>query len=136
MEELITLIDSSYRTRAEACWGCRCGGQSLAFGLGHSDIFGWVGAFSSAVFETFHDRLLDAERLHADLALLWIGCGHDDSLYQQNTRFIARMNARRAARGAHHRGRPLMAPLALVSARVRIAPVSDLAYLKFATNSL
>jgi enterochelin esterase family protein len=95
VEELITLIDSSYRTRAEACWGCRCGGQSLAFGLGHSDIFGWVGAFSSAVFETFHDRL------HADLALLWIGCGHDDFLYQQNTRFIARMNALDVQHVAH-----------------------------------
>ena len=70
-------------------------------GLGHSDIFGWVGAFSSAVFETFHDRLLDAERLHADLALLWIGCGHDDFLYQQNTRFIARMNALGVQHVAH-----------------------------------
>ena len=78
--------DSSYRTRAEACWGSRCGGQSLAFGLGHSDIFGWVGAFSSAVFETFHDRLLALGVQH--VAHITVG-GHSWPLWHSYLREFA-----------------------------------------------
>lgn len=106
VDELVGLVDSTYRTRAES--GSRAvaglsmgGGQSLAYGLERSDVFGWVGAFSSAVFEPYHDRLLDADRLNTDLSLLWIGCGRDDFLHGLNMRFIEKMNTLGVRHVAH-----------------------------------
>ena len=106
VEELVDLVDTSYRTRAESASRAVAGlsmggGQTLAYGLGRSDVFGWVGAFSSAVFEPFHDPLLDAERLNADLSLLWIGCGRDDFLYELNMRFVEKMNSLGVRHVAH-----------------------------------
>lgn len=70
------------------------GGQSLRIGLGHPDVFGWVGAFSSATPEGDLDRqfagLLAAEaRQSGAPRLIWIGVGREDFLLERNTKFHA-----------------------------------------------
>jgi enterochelin esterase-like enzyme len=60
------------------------GGQALTIGLKHTDRFGWVGGFSSALFGR-QDNLIkdDASRLR----LLWVSCGDDDRLMDASRSF-------------------------------------------------
>lgn len=107
LEELVPVIDVDYRTRVgargRAIAGLSMGGgQSLLIGLGHTNVFAWIGAFSSAVFESVHDSLLtDPNTLNQRLALLWIGCGKDDFLYELNTRFIGQLDGLGIEHTAH-----------------------------------
>lgn len=72
------------------------GGQSLAIGLRNPERFGWVGAFSSAIYasdaealaERYPEVAMDPEGVNERLRLLWIACGRDDFLLEQNQRFI------------------------------------------------
>ena len=56
------------------------GGQSLDFGLANTDVFGYVGGFSSAP-NTFAPEKLTAnpEKLKT-LHFLWVSCGDQDGL--------------------------------------------------------
>jgi enterochelin esterase-like enzyme len=57
------------------------GGQSLNFGLGNLDVFGWVGGFSSAPNTKQPQELLpDPAAARNKLKLLWISCGASDGL--------------------------------------------------------
>jgi enterochelin esterase-like enzyme len=57
------------------------GGQSLNFGLGNLDTFGWVGGFSSAPNTKPPAELLPhPDEAIKELKLLWISCGADDGL--------------------------------------------------------
>jgi len=57
------------------------GGQSLNFGLGNPDKFGWIGAFSPAPNTKTPEALLpDAAKSIQQLKLLWISCGTEDNL--------------------------------------------------------
>jgi enterochelin esterase-like enzyme len=57
------------------------GGQSLNFGLGNLDQFGWVGGFSSAPNTKAPELLVPSpEEAKKKLKLLWISCGDDDGL--------------------------------------------------------
>lgn len=57
------------------------GGQSLNFGLGNLETFGWVGGFSSAPNTKIPEALLpDPDKAKTHLKLLWISCGLDDNL--------------------------------------------------------
>ncbi len=57
------------------------GGQSLNFGLGHLDVFAWVGGFSSAPNTKPAAELIpDLEIARDKLRLLWLGCGNKDGL--------------------------------------------------------
>lgn len=71
------------------------GGQSLTVGLGNLKLFGWIGAFSSAVPpEQKLDKLLaEPKSINKRLSLLWIGCGNEDFLFQLNQKFLERLNA-------------------------------------------
>jgi enterochelin esterase-like enzyme len=71
------------------------GGQALTVGLGNLDLFGWVGAFSSAVprDEKLDELLAKPESINKQLRLLWVGCGNKDFLYQANQKFLGRLNA-------------------------------------------
>src|SRR5262249_29455693 len=63
------------------------GGQALTVGLNHSDRFQWVGGFSSAVFSpesTLASALKDPKATDSALHVLWIACGKDDFLIQNN----------------------------------------------------
>ena len=56
------------------------GGQSLNFGLGHMDVFAYVGGFSSAP---------DVEKTKAENKLLWMVCGSKDGLMYNSSRLKA-----------------------------------------------
>jgi len=57
------------------------GGQSLNFGLGHLDVFAWVGGFSSAPNTKPPAELVpDPAAARQKLKLLWLACGNKDGL--------------------------------------------------------
>ncbi|MEO8426348.1 MAG: alpha/beta hydrolase-fold protein [Verrucomicrobiota bacterium] len=85
IKDVIPLIESTYRVKANrenrAIIGLSMGGgQSLAIGLKHRELFAWVGGMSS--------YLPNAEKIitevfpnsKSNLKLLWIACGKDDRL--------------------------------------------------------
>ena len=71
------------------------GGQSLTVGLGNLDRFSWVGSFSGSVPEesAVQSAFTDATATNAQLSLLWIGCGADDSLLKRNEEFVGKLKA-------------------------------------------
>lgn len=71
------------------------GGQSLTVGLGNLKLFGWIGAFSSAVppKQKLDKLLAEPKSINKRLSLLWIGCGNEDFLFQLNQKFLERLNA-------------------------------------------
>jgi len=70
--------DREYRALAGLSMG---GGQSLNFGLGHLEIFAWVGAFSAAPNTKTPEQLVpDPVATRDQLKLLWLACGNKDGL--------------------------------------------------------
>jgi enterochelin esterase-like enzyme len=101
INDLIPLIELRYRVGSDrqhrAIGGLSMGGgQSLAIGLTHPELFRAVAAFSSAMqianspdwggvdMETV---LADASTLNDQLDLLWVGCGTEDTLFNVNKAF-------------------------------------------------
>jgi enterochelin esterase-like enzyme len=73
-----TLKDGEHRALAGLSMG---GGQTLNFGLGHLDIFRWLGAFSSAPNTKPPSELLpNPVAARAQLKLLYLSCGNKDGL--------------------------------------------------------
>ncbi len=116
LKEVIPMAESKYRVapgRANrAIAGLSMGGgQSLAVGLGHLELFSAVAAFSSAVPQDFETRfqalLADAKATNGKLNLLWIGCGSSDFLIERNDKLAALLKSRgvnhnyRRTEGAH-----------------------------------
>jgi enterochelin esterase-like enzyme len=108
LEDVIPYVQSRYRVsrKAEnrAIAGLSMGGgQALTVGLGNLELFGGVGAFSSAVPGGRQlDKLLDKpETINQKLELLWIGCGNKDFLFQQNQKLIKRLKADNIKHIAH-----------------------------------
>ena len=69
------------------------GGHSISIGLGNLDDFAWIGAFSAAAptenLDTrFTDLLDDVDAANERLRLLWIACGEDDFLLDENEAFV------------------------------------------------
>jgi enterochelin esterase-like enzyme len=98
IEDVIPYVQKRYRVSTEqedrAVAGLSMGGgQSLTIGLGNLDLFGWVGAFSSAVPQQQNlDKLLvRSEAINERLKLLWIGVGRQDFLFEANQKFIERL---------------------------------------------
>ena len=57
------------------------GGQSLNFGLGHLDVFAWIGSFSAAPNTKAPEQLIpNPAETARELKLLWISCGDKDGL--------------------------------------------------------
>jgi len=91
IEDLIPLIDRTYRTRADrehrAIAGLSMGaGQAMTIGLTNLDRFAWVGEFSG-VFNAFDVNTAyggvfrDPTAVNGKLRLLWLGCGEGDRLF-------------------------------------------------------
>lgn len=119
--DVIPLIESSYRVYADrehrAIAGLSLGGaQALALGLSHTDVFSRVAAFSPAMGAAIgperggvdFDRVLaDSDAINGRLALLWIGCGIDDTLFGSNKAFSEQLTGLgiehefRVTQGAH-----------------------------------
>lgn len=86
LDDLIPHVEKTYATKADrenrALAGLSMGGgQSLNFGLAHTDTFAWVGGFSSApnTMPTA-DLLKDADGIRK-LKLLYVACGDKDGLF-------------------------------------------------------
>jgi len=119
--DLVPLVESRYRVVAEpshrAIAGLSMGGgQSLAIGLTRPEMFSAVAGFSSAMqIANSTDwggidmpaALTNAEAINANLDLLWVGCGTDDTLFNVNKSFSEQLTAAgvehtfRVTRGAH-----------------------------------
>jgi enterochelin esterase-like enzyme len=111
MSDLIPLVESRYRVVADrehrAIAGLSMGGgQSLAIGLSHPDLFSAVAGFSSAMqianSPAWGGVDMDAVLANADainqLSLLWVGCGTEDTLFNANRSFSEQL----AAAGVEH----------------------------------
>ncbi|HEY4299234.1 MAG TPA: alpha/beta hydrolase-fold protein [Candidatus Didemnitutus sp.] len=73
-----TFTDREHRALAGLSMG---GGQTLNFGLGHLDMFAWLGAFSAAPNTKPPAELLpDPAAARAQLKLLYLSCGNKDGL--------------------------------------------------------
>ncbi len=116
LDDVMPLVESKYRvaagSRNRAIAGLSMGGgQSLAIGLGHLDLFSAVGVFSSAGgpdFETRYAQVLgDANGTNAKLKTFWIGCGKQDAVYERSKKLSETLNAHRilhtfrSTEGAH-----------------------------------
>ena len=102
IEDVIPYIQERYRVSSDrkdrAIAGLSMGGgQALTVGLGNLELFGWVGAFSSAVPKGRKlDNLLDKLNVtNARLELLWVGCGRKDFLFDANEKFLEVLKAKK-----------------------------------------
>jgi enterochelin esterase family protein len=91
LTEVIPKVESAYLVTKDrssrAIAGLSMGGsESLLTGLNTLDKFSWIGAFSSGGFTPEFDKefpALDAKS-NQQLHLLWIACGTDDHLIENN----------------------------------------------------
>jgi enterochelin esterase-like enzyme len=86
LKDLIPFVEKTYPVKADresrALAGLSMGGgQSLNFGLGHTDTFAWVGGFSSAPnTKPPADLIQDPAAVSKKLKLLYVACGDKDGL--------------------------------------------------------
>jgi enterochelin esterase family protein len=111
LKEVMPLVESKYRVapgrQRRAIAGLSMGGgQSLAIGLRHLELFSAIGAYSAAAppdAETrFAQPLSDAQGTNRRLTLFWIACGRQDSLFPRSQKLSELLNAR----GIRHTFRP------------------------------
>jgi enterochelin esterase family protein len=108
IEDVIPYVQERYRVSRDqkdrAIAGLSMGGgQALTVGLGNLELFGWVGAFSSAVprDQQFNDLLAKLKVTNEKLNLLWVGCGRKDFLFETNQEFIERLKSDNIKHVAH-----------------------------------
>lgn len=101
VNDLVPQVESRYRVLAEpehrAIAGLSMGGgQALAIGLTHPEMFSAVAGFSSAMqIANSPDWggvdmpavLANADKINEHLDLLWVGCGTEDTLFNVNKAF-------------------------------------------------
>ena len=121
IEDLIPFVQANYRVHADrdhrAIAGLSLGGgQALGIGLSRTDLFSRVAGFSAALGAVtspqaggldFKTLIADAKQVNGRLALLWVGCGTDDTLFNSNKEFGELLKSGgithtfRATEGAH-----------------------------------
>ena len=77
-----------------AITGLSMGGlHSLSISLTELDKFGWIGSFSSAMpeLDECNSTLKQAAKPELRPNLLWIVCGKNDFLLEENQRFVAKL---------------------------------------------
>jgi enterochelin esterase-like enzyme len=100
LTEVLPRVESEYHVSKDrndrAIAGLSMGGlESLEIGLTHTDRFAWIGGFSSAIHNLNYSRklaLLNPQA--ANLRLLWVACGKEDSLIEPNRGFVAFLQAK------------------------------------------
>lgn len=106
LDEVLPRVEAEYRVAPgrdnRAIVGLSMGGgHALQIGLGHTDIFGSVAAFSFAIPSGFEHRfkslLDDPEGTNAKMRLIWLGCGRQDPAFPRN-RGLAELLASRHVR--------------------------------------
>jgi enterochelin esterase-like enzyme len=108
IEDVIPYVQKRYRVsnkqKDRAITGLSMGGgQSLTIGLGNLDLFGWVGAFSSAIpdEQNLNKLLAKPKAINEKLELLWIGCGKKDFLFKANQKFLERLKTEKIKYVSH-----------------------------------
>jgi len=91
LTEVVPFVEKSYRASkdrsARAIAGLSMGGaESLFVGLNALERFAWIGAFSSGGLDEDLNAVFPAldEKANAQLRLLWIACGTEDRLIENN----------------------------------------------------
>jgi enterochelin esterase family protein len=106
LKEVAPLVEANYRVAPgrvnRAIAGLSMGGgQATQIGLGHLDLFAWVGVFSSGQaqnFETRYKALLDDPKTTNErLKLLFIGVGKTDPGYARVKQFAETLKAHHIA---------------------------------------
>jgi len=100
LQAALPMVEKSYRVKPgrenRAIAGLSMGGlHSLTIGLSELDSFAWIGAFSAAIPESdsVQDAMKNAAATNEKLKLLWIACGKDDFLLDQNLAAIEAFKA-------------------------------------------
>jgi enterochelin esterase-like enzyme len=94
LTEVVPRVEAEYRVSRDrndrAITGLSMGGlESLQIGLTHTGQFAWIGGFSSAVQNLNYEKALSSlDPKSANLRLLWIACGTEDSLIKPNRKLV------------------------------------------------
>jgi enterochelin esterase family protein len=108
IKDVIPYVQTNYRVSKEqkdrAIAGLSMGGgQSLTIGMGNLELFGWIGAYSSAVPKSpkLDELLSNVKAKNEKLNLLWIGCGNKDFLFKENQKLITQLNTNKIRHVTH-----------------------------------
>ena len=107
IEDLIPFIQTNFRVYSDrehrAIAGLSLGGaQALGIGLSHTDLFSRVAGFSPAMGAVtspqaggldFKPLLADSKQVNSRVALLWVGCGTEDTLFESVKQFAGQIQA-------------------------------------------
>ncbi len=98
LTEVMPQIEANYhvskKREGRAITGLSMGGQeSLLIGLGHTNLFAWIGTFSAGVNAQTVSQLPVLTPASANLRLLWMACGVDDALLTPNRAVIAELKS-------------------------------------------
>jgi enterochelin esterase-like enzyme len=98
LDEMIPMIESTYRVKADASDRAIAGlsmggGHSLYTGLHHLDTFSWIGAFSAGVPgpDQLATLFANPDGVNHQLKLFWIACGKNDFLIARNRELDAKL---------------------------------------------
>lgn len=98
--DVLPLVDRHYHVTSDASQRAITGlsmggGQAIAAGMSHPELFHWVGAFSASAPEgdlrTEHPRLALQKSSNDQRKLFWIACGTEDFLLDENRAFSAQL---------------------------------------------
>ncbi|HEY0307742.1 MAG TPA: alpha/beta hydrolase-fold protein [Acidobacteriaceae bacterium] len=86
LEEVMPQVERAYHVRRDrngrAIAGLSMGGlESVTVGLAHTERFAWIGSFSGAFLQSAPPTITPEQ---AKLRLLWIACGTEDGLLNDN----------------------------------------------------
>ena len=116
LKDVMPLVESKYRVKPgrenRAIAGLSMGGgQTIAIGFRHLDLFSAIGAFSAAIpgdFEKeFAQTIANPKDVNSKLKVFWFACGKQDSLFERSQKFSALLDAHqikhtfRPSEGAH-----------------------------------
>ena len=107
VEDLIPFVQTTYRVYADrehrAVAGLSLGGaQALGIGLSRIDLFSRVAGFSPAMGAVtspqaggldFKTLTADSKKVNDRVALLWVGCGTEDTLFESVKQFAGQLQA-------------------------------------------
>jgi len=105
LEDVIPLVERTYHVRADASHRAIAGlsmggGQALTIGLSNLDRFKYVLGYSAAVGGQYADTsdllktvLSRPAQVNQALELLWVSCGRQDFLFQNNKQFADALTA-------------------------------------------
>lgn len=94
VKDVIPFIEKNYRVKASkdmrAIAGLSMGGgHTITATINHPDVFGYIGVFSSGIFQPYED--LDGKMLalkNSGVKKYWVACGEDDFVMESNKKLL------------------------------------------------